>query len=45
VSGVPREVPSVPSPLELGGPSRPSRDELDPELLALPDPPRRERTL
>jgi len=45
VSGVPREVPSVPSPLELGGSQRPSRDELDPELLALPDPPRRERTL
>jgi hypothetical protein len=43
VSGVSREVPSVPSPLELSG-SGP-KDELDPELLALPDPPRRERTL
>ncbi|HEY8090412.1 MAG TPA: hypothetical protein VIF09_21270 [Polyangiaceae bacterium] len=39
---MPREVPSVPSALELGG-SR-AGDELDPELLALPDPPRRERT-
>jgi len=43
VSGVSREVPSVPSPLELPGPE--PKDELDPELLALPDPPRRERTL
>jgi hypothetical protein len=43
VSGVSREVPSVPSALELSG-SGP-KDELDPELLALPDPPRRERTL
>jgi hypothetical protein len=43
VSGVSREVPSVPSPLELGGSQRP--DEFDPELLSLPDPPRRERTL
>jgi hypothetical protein len=45
VSGVSREVrapPSLPSALELG---RDSSDELDPELLALPDPPRRERTL
>jgi hypothetical protein len=48
VSGVPREVrlpsgaPPV-SPLELRGPE--SSEELDPELLALPDPPRRERTL
>jgi hypothetical protein len=40
VSGVSREVPSVPSPLEL---APDSKDELDPELLALPDPPRRER--
>ncbi len=39
MSGVSREVPSVPSPLELAG------SEVDPELLALPDPPRRERTL
>jgi hypothetical protein len=56
VSGVPRELPSVPSPLELAdrGGARPSpgqggqsepKDELDPELLALPDPPRKERTL
>jgi hypothetical protein len=44
VSGVSREVPSVPSPLELAGRPDP-KDELDPELLALPDPPRRERTL
>lgn len=43
MSGVSRELPSVPSPLELGGPE--SKEELDPELLALPDPPRRERTL
>ena len=45
MSGVSREVPSpppLPSPLEL---APDSRDELDPELLALPDPPRRERTL
>jgi hypothetical protein len=42
VSGVSREVPSIPSPLEL---APDSKDELDPELLALPDPPRRERTL
>jgi len=42
VSGLSREVPSVPSPLEL---APDSKDELDPELLALPDPPRRERTL
>jgi hypothetical protein len=41
---VPRELPSVPSPLELAGAPEP-KDELDPELLALPDPPRRERTL
>jgi hypothetical protein len=41
VTGVSREVPSVPSALEL---ARESQDELDPELLALPDPPRRERT-
>lgn len=44
MSGVSRELPSVPSPLELQGASEP-KDELDPELLALPDPPRRERTL
>jgi hypothetical protein len=43
VGGVSREVPSVPSPLELSGTG--PKDELDPELLALPDPPRRERTL
>jgi len=45
VSGVSREVrppPSLPSALEL---APDSKDELDPELLALPDPPRRERTL
>jgi hypothetical protein len=42
VGGVSREVPSVPSALEL---PPESRDELDPDLLALPDPPRRERTL
>jgi hypothetical protein len=42
VSRVPGDVPSVPSALELA--TSPS-DELDPELLALPDPPRRERTL
>lgn len=35
-------VPSSPSALEL---APASGDELDPELLALPDPPRRERTL
>jgi hypothetical protein len=46
VSSVSRELPSVPSPLELRPDDRPdSKDELDPELLALPDPPRRERTL
>jgi hypothetical protein len=42
-SGVPGEIPSVPSALELA--SAPAGDELDPELLGLPDPPRRERTL
>ena len=36
------QLPSA-SPLELRGP--PSSEELDPELLQLPDPPRRERTL
>jgi len=41
VTGVSREVPSIPSALELGA----QQDELDPELLSLPDPPRRERTL
>jgi len=35
-------MPSVPSALELAASLD---DELDPELLALPDPPRRERTL
>ncbi len=40
-SSVP-QAPQVPS-LELRGPE--SSEELDPELLALPDPPRRERTL
>jgi hypothetical protein len=48
VFGVP-PAPSAPSPLELGGaepgPLSSERDELDPELLALPDPPKRERTL
>jgi hypothetical protein len=48
VFGVP-PAPSAPSPLELGGaepgPLSSDRDELDPELLALPDPPKRERTL
>jgi hypothetical protein len=43
VSGVPGEIPSIPSALELAAAS--SGDELDPELLALPHPPRRERTL
>ena len=45
VFGVPdRDAPSMPSALELaGGDSR--DDQPDPELLALPDPPRRERTL
>jgi hypothetical protein len=45
VSGVPRDIhpaPSSPSALELASESH---DELDPELLALPGPPRRERTL
>lgn len=42
MSGLSREVPSVPSALEL---APDSKDELDPELLALPAPPRRERTL
>jgi len=36
------QAPQVP-PFELRGPE--SSEELDPELLALPDPPRRERTL
>ena len=46
VGSVSRELPSVPSPLELGpGEQGDPKDELDPELLALPDPPRRERTL
>jgi hypothetical protein len=36
------QAPQVPS-FELRGPE--SSEELDPELLALPDPPRRERTL
>ena len=40
MDGVPS---SVPSPLELQGPE--SSDQVDPELLALPDPPRRDRTL
>ena len=49
---VPREVPSAPgpsaplaplAPLEVGAAE--GTDELDPELLALPNPPRRERTL
>jgi hypothetical protein len=43
VSHVPRETPSLPSALELAG-SDP-KDQLDPDLLALPAPPRRERTL
>lgn len=43
VSGVRSDLPSVPSALELSGSE--TRDDLDPELLALPDPPRRERTL
>lgn len=43
-------MPSVPSPLELGGPGRgagerESQEDLDPELLQLPAPPRRERTV
>ena len=42
MDGVPAP-PSLPSEIELGGPG--SSEELDPELLALPDPPRRERTL
>jgi hypothetical protein len=46
VGSVSRELPSVPSPLELGPGGRGDpKEELDPELLALPDPPRRERTL
>jgi hypothetical protein len=43
VIGVSRENPSVPSPMHLAGAE--PKDELDPELVALPDPPRRERTL
>jgi hypothetical protein len=43
VIGVSRENPSVPSPLHLAGAE--SKDEVDPELVALPDPPRRQRTL
>jgi hypothetical protein len=44
VDGVPEDVrlPSQPG-LELRGPE--SSEELDPELLSLPDPPRRERSL
>jgi len=49
VLSVPRDVqlPAPEPPGEaLGGPRGPeSSEELDPELLALPDPPRRERTL
>lgn len=40
---LPRDAPSLPSPLELAGPA--GKNEPDPELLALPAPPRRERTL
>jgi hypothetical protein len=40
VLGVSREIPSVPSPLELA-----RFDEPDPDLVALPDPPRQHRTL
>jgi hypothetical protein len=43
VVGVSRENPSVPSPMHVAGAE--PKDELDPELIALPDPPRRERTL
>jgi hypothetical protein len=42
VTGLPNESPSLPSALELAGAER---DEPDPELLALPDPPKRDRTL
>ncbi len=42
MDGVPRDFPSAPS-LGLRGPS--SSEEIDPELLELPDPPKRERTL
>jgi hypothetical protein len=41
-TGVPREYPSLPSPFEIG---LASPDEVDPELLALPDPPRTGRRL
>jgi hypothetical protein len=43
VVGVSRESPSVPSPMHLAGAE--PKDELDLELVALPDPPRRERTM
>jgi len=43
VAGVSRESPSFPSPMHLAGVE--PKDELDLELVALPDPPRRERTL
>ncbi len=44
MDGVPREViPGAQSPIALRGPE--SSEELDPELLALPDPPRGGRTL
>jgi hypothetical protein len=39
---VPRETTPLPSALELAGAL--PRDEVDPELLCLPDPPRRERS-
>jgi hypothetical protein len=43
VFGVSREIPPVPSSMRLARVE--PVDELDPELVALPDPPRQERTL
>jgi hypothetical protein len=43
VFGVSRDIPSVPSPMHLVGAEQ--EDQLDPELVALPNPPRQRRTL
>jgi hypothetical protein len=43
VFGVSREIPTVSSPMHLA-PAE-AKDELDPELVALPSPPRQKRTL
>ncbi|AKU98627.1 hypothetical protein AKJ09_05291 [Labilithrix luteola] len=39
------DAPSQPLDAPRGGPRETQREELDPELLELPDPPKRERTL